>query len=101
MAENTPPSVRLHLTPNPTQSVIEIDGHGVKSCRGLRLRADVHSIPELELDLLVREHMEVDGQMRVVIPADTREILIRLGWTPPEMLPALLAQPVATPAATS
>ncbi|MDM4722749.1 hypothetical protein QTQ03_25285 [Micromonospora sp. WMMA1363] len=37
----------------------------------------------LELDLPMVEGYDLDGEVTVVIPEHTREVLISLGWTPP------------------
>ncbi len=77
-------SARLKLSPSPSAGLVEIGGHEISGCVGrVHVAAAPGSIPRLVLDLAVLE-MEVDGEMTVTIPAETRTALIALGWTPPE-----------------
>lgn len=61
---------------------VDLDGHEIPGVRSLTLNAGVNEITELELELVVRE-VEVDGEVIVTIADETREVLTRLGWTPP------------------
>ena len=74
-----------HISVNGNRGVILIDGHPLQhAIRAFTLKADVNSIPTLELELNILEDVEVDGQVRPVIPPDTCAALVALGWTPPE-----------------
>jgi hypothetical protein len=76
---------RIRLVPKIAgyHDVVEVDGQDVANgLRGYTLRSKAGHMPTLELDLRVFD-TEVDGEARVVVPAGTREALIKLGWTPP------------------
>lgn len=53
-----------------------------KSITGLTLKAGVGLVPQLDLSLLLYE-IEVDGDVRITVPSDSRDKLLALGWTPP------------------
>lgn len=68
---------------------LELDGHNVAS--GIRravLDLDRNMMPRLELEIRVHEVGRLDveevEEVEVVLPEDTRDLLTRLGWTPPE-----------------
>lgn len=64
---------------------IELDGKDIgNATTGATLRLEPGVIPRLELDLAILEAADFTGEVRVHIPAATREVLIDLGWTPPE-----------------
>lgn len=83
--------MRLHdvqitgLTPGYGGTKITIDGTQMPTHRltGLSLQADVDDIPRLTLDIVALKTTEISGQMQIVIPDETRELLTTLGWTPP------------------
>ncbi|WP_201296775.1 hypothetical protein [Nocardiopsis sp. FR26] len=50
---------------------------------GLTLRAEAGDTPRLTLDVLALDVTKVGGQMEILIPDETRALLVELGWTPP------------------
>ncbi len=54
-----------------------------RAIAGLTVRADSGQIPELTLDLRTFDITQVGGQMKILIPDETRTTLVALGWTPP------------------
>ncbi|GAA3077845.1 hypothetical protein [Streptosporangium carneum] len=64
---------------------LELDGHNV--ARGLQravLDLDRNSMPTLELEIRVHEVERLDvEEVEVVLPEATRDLLTRIGWTPP------------------
>lgn len=74
---------RITLTPGGHGSTIEVDGQRLTGVRGISIRANVHEIPQLDLDLRMQE-AEIDGEVFVSVPDKTRDTLIALGWTPPD-----------------
>lgn len=63
---------------------IVIDGHDVaNSTRGFVLCSRAGDVTVLELDLLLIDRTKLNAEVDVVVPAETRDILIKLGWTPP------------------
>lgn len=66
---------------------VRLDGHDIShALRGLRLNMMVGelNIAELDVDVVAVELTSVDAEVKAHIPADTHDLLVRLGWTPPE-----------------
>ncbi|MGW3808840.1 hypothetical protein [Micromonospora sp. NPDC005113] len=64
---------------------VKLDGHDISNgVRGFTLNAAVGQITELGLDLVLFTASTVSGEVELVIPASTRDLLERLGWTPPK-----------------
>lgn len=65
-------------------TIVELDGHNVSSAlRGLDLYMRVGEITEARLDPVIIDLTEVETEVRVVLPDATRDLLLRMGWTPP------------------
>jgi hypothetical protein len=76
---------------------IELDGSGrgrvviggqdiSGALRGIVVRGGVGEAPRLELDLDVFDVTRLESaEMEILIPDDTRDALIALGWTPPQV----------------
>ena len=72
------------LGPGYSNTQVTLDGTDVsRGLTGLTLRADVDDMPRLTLDVLTLDITKVGGQMEILIPDHTRELLVELGWTPP------------------
>lgn len=69
----------------PGSTGIHLDGHDVaRTVRALTLSLGPDRLPSVELDVLVFGEMELDVEgAQVLLPEATRELLVRLGWTPP------------------
>lgn len=65
------------------RGTVEIDGRELPGVRGLTLTAEYGHTPTLELDLALYDVSTV-AEARIVIPDQTREALLALGWTPPD-----------------
>ncbi|PXY33583.1 hypothetical protein BAY59_10910 [Prauserella coralliicola] len=64
---------------------IELNGINVsQACRSAELRFEQGHRPRLELELAYIQPVDFSGEVRVILPDATRELLERLGWTPPE-----------------
>jgi len=72
---------------------IEIDGEDVSHIfRALSITADIKSVVRIEMDPVVAEVPKRrfdsdpdDGRTRLIFGTkDTRELLVKHGWTPPE-----------------
>lgn len=50
---------------------------------GITIQADVDDIPRLTLDVITLDTTTVSGEMEILIPDQTRDLLVQLGWTPP------------------
>lgn len=73
------------LAPGYKDLSLTLDGHTIspRGVSGLTVEAGAGEVPRLILDVHVLENTEIDGQMGVYIPEESRELLITLGWTPP------------------
>jgi len=80
--DKTTRTARLHLSPFPSESRIEVDGRELSGVTDVRIYAGLNGAPTLELDLVAYE-IEVDGELQTTITTPARETLIALGWTPP------------------
>lgn len=66
-------------------STVQLDGVDISNAlRGLRLNMAVGDVASAELDVMVVETTAVDIEATAHIPPEARDLLIRLGWTPPE-----------------
>jgi hypothetical protein len=76
------PQVRLFLGDGAAASV-EVNGVNVANAV---MSLDLHAQPlDRELTLHVRvDEVVVDGESAVVVPQETHDALVALGWTPPE-----------------
>lgn len=64
---------------------VQLDGHDItQGITGVTLEISQGLYPRLVLDLSALEvDVTADGQIGVVIPEATAEVLCRLGWAPP------------------
>lgn len=62
---------------------VHLDDQDISSAlQGADLKLRPGCLPEVTLDVIVYDlSSEVEGT--VVVPSETRELLVRLGWTPP------------------
>ncbi|MEV7154905.1 hypothetical protein AB0N77_09800 [Streptomyces misionensis] len=62
---------------------VELDGQNIAgSLTGLTLRLGVDEMPTATLDLLIHD-FGAETEARFVLPDECRDLLVRLGWTPP------------------
>lgn len=68
------------------KAAVELDGVDIADCiTGVDLRFRVDDIPCATLNLLLVDVTPVDSEdVEVLIDEKTRDLLVRLGWTPPE-----------------
>ena len=65
-------------------TVIVGDADITKSVRGFHFDVAAGELPRVTLDLAVVEVTELDAdRAEVIMPVDTRALLIAAGWTPP------------------
>ena len=79
-----PQRLRLGGTGLPGGTQIELDGVDIAhAVTGLSLHIGVDNLPTAVFDVALRE-LDTDlEQPRVTVPDETRDLLVRLGWTPP------------------
>ncbi|MFZ3473098.1 hypothetical protein ACODT3_10810 [Streptomyces sp. 4.24] len=64
---------------------VELDGQDIScSLSGLAFSIDLDDRPRAVLDVVLKDLSTSVENPKVVVPDATRELLIRLGWTPPE-----------------
>lgn len=69
---------------SPEATRVELDGEDIsQTLTGLSVRLDAGELPCIQLDVLVLDLTAELENPRIVIPDDTRDLLIRFGWTPP------------------
>jgi hypothetical protein len=79
----------------PVKASISVDGSGLGSLilagidcsnavRGFCITSVVGDVPKLEITLNMAEIDTSWGDVKVILPQETRAALIALGWTPPE-----------------
>lgn len=70
----------------PGGTVIRLDGHDITQVmRELTLNVGAGVVPSLDLTIPVFEGMRLGlEEVQVYLPDETRELLVRIGWTPPE-----------------
>jgi hypothetical protein len=78
--------IEISGTGLPGGTAVRLDGQDIiNAVRGLKLALGVGQLPELELDVVIRDAVELELQdVQVYLPNSTRELLVRLGWTPPD-----------------
>lgn len=63
---------------------IEMDGEDIApAISGLTVRMEAGAMPTAVLDVVLWELDEELVSPRVTVPDKTRDLLVRLGWTPP------------------
>lgn len=50
---------------------------------GFKLEAEVGHVPTLTADLPLVRGASINAEARVIIPKETHDALVALGWTPP------------------
>lgn len=79
-----PGALRISGTGLPGGTAVELDGMDITSAiDALSLRLSVSEHPTGVLNVLLHKvDTEVENP-RLVVPDETRDLLVRLGWTPP------------------
>ncbi|MDT0377237.1 hypothetical protein RM572_00405 [Streptomyces sp. DSM 42041] len=75
----------LRITGDAAQQTVELNGENIApAIYGLTLKLQAGAMPTVTLDAVVWETSTDVGAVRVEIPDATRDLLQRLGWTPPD-----------------
>lgn len=84
MSSRQPRTLRISTPTDRGGQVIELDGVDIsRSLIGLSLTIRAGDMPSAVLDVVAEEiPTELDG-VRAYLPDATKELLVRLGWTPP------------------
>lgn len=77
-----PGKLRIRSNEGPGAQV-ELDGQNIANVlTGLTLRLGVGEMPTATLDLAVFD-LGAEAEVRFEVPDECRDLLVRLGWTPP------------------
>lgn len=69
------------VSPKPSKCRVVVDGCDLSAgISGISLDAPMGAVPKLTLTLPLMDAATIDGEMRVMIPEETRATLIALGW---------------------
>lgn len=83
MSERQPRNLRIGKPENRGGWLVELDGHDIShALTGLRLSLDSGPVGEVRLDVIAEE-LETHSDVIVLLPDATKDLLVRLGWTPP------------------
>ncbi|MFK0140711.1 hypothetical protein [Streptomyces murinus] len=84
MTANQPRSLRIDKSPERGGWVVELDGHDIaRALVGLSVRLTGDPVATATLDVIAEELPAQMGEVQVYLPDATKELLVRLGWTPP------------------
>lgn len=65
-------------------TTVQLDGEDIAAAlTGLTLRLDTKNRPTAVLDVMLHDLSTHVANPRIVLPAKTEALLMRLGWTPP------------------
>lgn len=79
-----PGALRISGSGLPGGTTVELDGEDVTAAlAGLSLTLSAEHRPTAVLNVLLRHTDTEVENPTVVIPDETRDLLVRLGWTPP------------------
>ena len=77
MTGRQPRTLRIRKREDEWGYLVELDGHDVSNAlRGLTLEINAGDMPTATLRVVAEE-------VRAYLPDATKELLVRLGWTPP------------------
>ncbi|MCX4703874.1 hypothetical protein [Streptomyces sp. NBC_01373] len=77
-------TLRIARLPEGPGWIVELDGQDVaKALTGLSLRLDGGPVVTAVLDVVAEEIPNDLGEVRAWLPDATKDLLVRLGWTPP------------------
>lgn len=79
------PKAKLKISGHPGNYRVHLDDHDIStSLRGLSFAVNEQEWPRVTLDVIVWDLQETELDVIASVPDDTRDLLIRLGWTPPK-----------------
>lgn len=77
-------ALRIARLPDGPGWIVDLDGQDVAcALTGISLRIDGGPVVTAVLDVVADEIPNDLGEVRVHLPEKTRDLLVRLGWTPP------------------
>lgn len=84
MSSSQPRTLRISTPTDRGGQVVELDGVDIsRSLIGLSLNIRAGDMPSVVLDVIAEEVPTELAEVHAYLPDATRELLVRLGWTPP------------------
>lgn len=84
MSERQPRTLRISIPTNRLGHAVELDGVDIsRSLIGMTLTIRAGDVPSAVLDVIAEEVPSQLDEVRAYLPDATKELLVRLGWTPP------------------
>lgn len=83
MSTRQPRTLRISKPTDRGGWLVELDGHDIsRALIGLSLNVDGSPVAQVRLDVIAEE-LPTEAEVRAYLPDATKELLVRLGWTPP------------------
>lgn len=80
----TPRTLKISTPTDRPGQVVELDGVDIsRALIGLSLNIKGGEMPTVTLDVIAEELPTQLDEIRAYLPDATKELLVRLGWTPP------------------
>ncbi|MFG3276236.1 hypothetical protein [Streptomyces luteogriseus] len=84
MSVDKPRTLRISTPTDRGGQVVELDGVDVsRALLGLTLYVRAGDMPSAVLDVIAEEIPTELDEVRAYLPEATKDLLVRLGWTPP------------------
>ncbi|MGW4670086.1 hypothetical protein [Streptomyces sp. NPDC004324] len=84
MSERQPRSLRISTPKDRGGQIVELDGVDISpSLIGLTLTIHAGDMPSAVLNVIAEEIPTELDEVRAYLPDATKDLLVRLGWTPP------------------
>jgi len=84
VSANQPRTLRISTPKDRGGQVVELDGVDIsRSLIGLSLNVRAGDMPSVVLDVIAEEIPTELDEVRAYLPDATKDLLVRLGWTPP------------------
>jgi hypothetical protein len=79
-----PRSLRIAKSPDRGGWIVELDGHDIaRALVGMTVRLTGDPVASVTLDVIAEALPAELGEVKAYLPDATKELLVRLGWTPP------------------
>jgi len=84
MSERQPRTLRISTPTDRGGQAVELDGVDIsRALIGLSLTVRAGDMPSVVLDVIAEEVPTQLDEVRAYLPDATKDLLVRLGWTPP------------------
>jgi hypothetical protein len=84
MTASQPRSLRIAKPTDRAGWIVELDGHDIaRALVGVTVQLTGDPVATATLDVVAEELPAEFGEVKAYLPDATRDLLVRLGWTPP------------------